>query len=354
MTSGGLSVGGDGQVLQWNAKWDATDGPMNKKKYSAKVSMGMLQGNSFRVGYKYRFQKMPWLEEYFTVPKLAEFSAVMGRFPKIEGMITQEFSALATHPTLGLGMEHDVTLGCWSWIWEFSYQGSSFRVPIPVVHLGTVADPPAYYGRKIYYGLYCLLFQSMVAGILQDDQKSAEEPLLKEAAAVATNLSTRKTKADAEKQLAMMKKVSEKKRSVEADRNGLVIQKAAYWMQVADIGIRAQTQTRVISMDATVQLQFWVAKGRLVFPSIPKSCWLGFYNLETESKVPARKPRHDWRFWRRWTRRSIQPVPETPQPQLTIRYSFDGYVYEITVDEKEAIILPSSRAQLLGLDSVVQ
>jgi hypothetical protein len=84
------------------------------------------------------------------------------------------------------------------------------------------------------------------------------------------------------------------------------------------------------------------------------SCWLGFYDLETESKVPSRKSRRDWRFWRRWTRRSIQPVPETPQPQLTIRYSFDGYVYEITVREKEAITLPSSKAQLLGHDSVAQ
>jgi hypothetical protein len=352
MASGGLSVGGNGQVLQWNAKWDATNGPMNNQRYSAKVSMGMLQGNSLRVGYKYRFQKTSWLEEYCTVPKLAEFSAVMGRFPKIEGMITQEFSALATHPTLGFGMEHDLTLGCWTWIWEFTYQGSSFRVPIPVVHLGTIADPGAFYGRKIYYAIYCLIFQSMVADILQDDQKSAEESQFKDAAAVATDLSTQKTKTDAEKQLAMMKKVSERKRSVEADRNGLVIQKAAYWMQVAAVGIRAQT--KVISMDATTQLQFWVTKGRLVLPSIPKSCWLGFYNLDTESKVPVRKSRRDWRFWRWWTRRSIQPVPETPQPQLTVRYSFDGYVYEITVGEKEYITLPSSQAQLLGHDSVVQ
>jgi hypothetical protein len=62
MTSGGLSVGGNGRVPQWNAEWDAANGPMNNQRCSAKVSMGVLQGNSLRVGHKHRFQKTSWLE----------------------------------------------------------------------------------------------------------------------------------------------------------------------------------------------------------------------------------------------------------------------------------------------------
>jgi hypothetical protein len=130
-------------------------------------------------------------------------------------------------------------------------------------------------------------------------------------------------------------------------------------------GLRPPLRTKLISMDATTQLQFWVVQGKLMLPSIPKSCWLGFYNLQTEAgiywqKTLSKKQRQqhwwDWRFWRRWTRHPLTPKSQlSTEPQLTIRYAYDGYVYEITVGEQESVDLPNSdKAQLLGLASMVQ
>jgi hypothetical protein len=144
----------------------------------------------------------------------------------------------------------------------------------------------------------------------------------------------------------MMEKVAEKKRMSESNTDGLVILKATYWVESRDI------QGKIISMDATKQLQFWVSNGKLHLPSVPKAAWLGFYNLQTERSPFS--PGWDWRFWRRWTRRAVHPQPRAKQPQLTIRFACSGYVYEITVGETEAVTLPCTRAQLLGYAGSVQ
>jgi hypothetical protein len=352
MMSGGVQVGGNVQVLQWNAKWEATQGIAHAHKYSANVSVGMLQGNSIELSYKHRFPKYSWLEEQISIPKQLEISTEIGRLPKVTAMLTHELKSLASHPTVGFGLEHDVTLGCWSWVWECVYNNSQFRIPIPVLHLGSVADPGDYYTRKIYYGIYCLLVQSMIADILQDDEegskiKKSDDEQVTEIAKHVTNKSHRKTEKDANKQLLMMENVAERKRILESRQDGLVILKATYWIE------ESEPLRQINSMDATKQLQFWVSNGRLVVPPIPKSSWLGFRNLETERR-PTASSKWDWRIWRRWTRRSVHPETKSQQPQLTIRYSYSEYVYEITVSDKEALVLPSDRANLLGYAGTVQ
>jgi hypothetical protein len=89
-------------------------------------------------------------------------------------MLTDELKSLASHATVGFGLEHDVTLGCWSWVWECVHNNSQFCIPIPVLHLGSVTDPGDYYPQNIYYGIYCLLVQSMIADILQDDEEGSQ------------------------------------------------------------------------------------------------------------------------------------------------------------------------------------
>lgn len=352
MTSGGFSFGGNGKVLQWNGKWEATRGTTNAHKCSAKVSVGMLQGNSLEVGYKVRCKNISWLEEHITLPRHVELSAIWSRFPKIMGMVTQEFTSLAAHPTLGFGMEHDITFGCWTWIWELTYNNSTFRVPVPVVHLGSISNSDSFYRQKLYYGIYCLLLQSTMADLLKDDEdKIREEDRSKEVSKIADALSHGKSKIDAERQSAMMEKIAERKRVSESRRDGLVILKATYW--VDPVVESSPVQACLISMDATNQLQFWVSGGKLSLPSIPKSSWLGFYNLQAHQRQAESRFKWDWRFWRRLTRRAVHPEP-LPEPQLTIRYSNSGYIYEITVGEKESLVLPNERAQLLGRASFVQ
>jgi hypothetical protein len=103
-------------------------------------------------------------------------------------------------------------------------------------------------------------------------------------------------------------------------------------------------------MNAARQLQFWVVNGTLSLSSLPKSSWLGFYNLETENTRPKKsKSKMDWRVWRRWMKKRRSSLEaEAKIPQLTVRYRHADYVYETTIGENEAIVLPSNKSQLLG------
>lgn len=355
MASTGLSIGGNGKPLQWNAQFEGQRGTEYLQKYSGKVNLGVLQGNSIDLTYRLRPQKSHWLKEYFPIPKAIEASTVISTFPKVTGTVIHEFTALANHPELGFGMEHDISLGTWTWIWEWTYQNSTFRVPIPVVRLGTVSDPN-FYSQKIYSGFYSMLIQAMVADLfqdLEDQKKSSYNDVQNPQTEVQKPSCELKTKKVAEQQVALMASISEKKRIREAQKEGgLVILRATYWLELPPE--EGQLAGRVVSMDSTPQLQFWVVSGKLALSSLPKSSWLGFYNLETENTRPKKlKSKMDWRIWRRWMqkgrkKRRSSPEAEENIPQLTIRYRHGGYVYETTIGETEAVVLPSNKSQLLG------
>ncbi|VEU42938.1 unnamed protein product [Pseudo-nitzschia multistriata] len=458
-TSVGLSAGSNGRILQWNASWQATLSSFSKlfqsstpqqqqhqqnrfsHKVLAKASVGMLQGNSLEFGYKCKFPKKgesrnneqnssesnlwTWLEENFTLPKKAELTTVWGHFSKLNAMVTHEITSLATHPTLAFGLEHDISLGRWAWIWEIQYNNSTFRIPIPVLQLGSVTNYQAFYSQKFYYGIYCLCLQSMVADLLEETgggDRKASAPTSNNNSTNDANygispgvvVSRRKggvflmvkTKSEAERQLALMKPVAEKKIYREMQRQfgtgkGLIVLTATYWHRMShnssivngsednnhseyDNKDPSLMVHEVVSMDATVQLQFWVLNGKLVAPSgIPKSSWMGFYTLATESKFRKNRRRfgrNQKSAARRWlsigcrrfnhflnqlstiktTRkkgneeddlsRSNDPQEEEG-PRLTVRYSYNGNVYEISVGETEGFNLPcedDDRVERLG------
>jgi hypothetical protein len=348
MASGGLSMGANGKVLQWNAKWEAVNGKEKEHKTSAKVSVGMMQGNSLELSYKLKNRKKTWLDDYILVPKSLEATTVLGRFPKIEATVVQEITTLASHPSVAFGLEHDIGLGCWSWIWELNYNNSSFRVPIPVLHLGTISDPIAFYQQKFYYGIYCLLLQSLVADILQDNEGGQGDTEKEQEVKTMAETSKSKTKPEATSQLLLMESVAERRRYAELQREGLVILKATYWLEE-----QTGPEIELLTMDTTTQLQFWVSEGRLSLPALPKSCLLGFYDLRTEVKNRPRSQKWDWRIWR-WTRRSVDPEQQQMEPQLRVRYSYKGYVYEITCSDQDALTIPNRKARLFGHSSVVQ
>jgi len=332
-----------------------------------------------------------WLEERITLPKQIEVTTLLGNFRKLTAMVTHEIASMAGHPTLGFGMEHDVSLGRWAWIWELSYNQSTFRIPISIVQLGSMANPRRFYAQRFYYGLYCLLLQSMVAELLGDDDDDEEENDGDGGALNRTESSrastgdddnwTVKTKAQAEQQLALMRPVAEKKRYRES-RGGLVILTATYWQtfpqkttadgeSIEDLS-SASWVHEIVSMDATVQLQFWVNAGSLSIPGgLSKSSWMGFYDLRTESRHFSKNGDSNEgttrrRWWQRlrngvrgWTLRTTKTTQRNNQwedPQLTVRYSFRGSVYEITVGDTEPLELPcrNSGAEILGDADVVQ
>jgi len=454
-TSVGVSASSSGQMLQLNAKWE---GSKTSKKYhfvhktSVKGSVGMLQGNSIELGYNCRFPKShdettwkhqaqnnhknnknsnqktvyEWLDANFTLPKKIEVSTVLGHFKKITAMVTHEIGSLATHPTLAFGMEHDVSLGRWAWIWEIQYNQSTFRIPISILQLGSVSDPRSFYLQKFYYGIYCLLLQSMAADLLGDDddenarnhdhdryrfdasESSVGERLRNQTSQGGEDSSAIvvvKTKAEAEIQLALMKPVAEKKRYRESQLQqqqqgeqsdggggggGLIILGATYWQKFSQKNTNDDDESNgngntdgeaesrvheVVSIDTTVQLQFWVNKSKLSIPGrLPKSSWMGFYNLSTESKLlQFRIVPKQQRWWsnghqrirslvKQWTQRNERSTSTTvpkdswQDPQLTVRYSFRGSVYEITVGDTESLDLPclDDTAETLGDAEFVQ
>ena len=343
LASGGISFGANGQFLQWHATWEAVNGKENVHKTSAKVSMGVMQGNSLELSYRLKSQKKTWVDDYLLMPKSFEATTVLGRFPKIEAMAHQEITTLASHPRLSFGFEHDIGLGCWSWVWELSHKSSIFRVPIPVLHLGTITDPTSFYQRKFFYGMYCLLLQSLIADMLHDEKDelahAGEQAVVSEE---TLDTCRSKTKKDATQQLALMKSVAAQRQSSEIEQNGLVILSALYFLEV-----KIGNEIQVASTDATTQLQFWVSSGRLTLPAIKKSNLLGFYDLRTDIKQLSRPQKWDWRIWKRLSRRSVAPYQQ-PEPQLRVRYSFQQYVYEISAYDCEMLSLPSKRARLLG------
>jgi hypothetical protein len=354
MATGGVSVGGDGDMLQWNAKWDAH---RDNHKVSVKAGMGMLQGSSIEASYRVKFPRNHWLEELITMPKRLDVTAAWGRLQKVTAMVTQEFNSLATHPTLGFGMEHDISLGRWTWIWEFQYNDSTFRIPIPVLFLGSVSNGRAFYSRRLYHAIYCLMFQSMLADVLQDPDlthSSSKKPSDEDLGAKKDLSPNMKTKKEAESQLRLMEPIAEKKHFLESQRKGgLAILYATYWCEIRGDD---DTTSEFITMDATIQLRFWVSNGKLVGSSIPKSSWLGFYDLQAETC--KHRPRFGFKLlefvWKEWKKRQISNDRPAVEPRLTIRYRNKGKVYELTVGETEAFSLPCNEiAECLGDANIV-
>eukprot|EP00934_Nitzschia_sp_Nitz4_P005878 Nitzschia sp. Nitz4//scaffold32_size149145//81247//83638//NITZ4_002884-RA/size149145-augustus-gene-0.51-mRNA-1//-1//CDS//3329548084//5868//frame0 len=350
MASGGLSVGANGKVLGWNAKVEAMKGANKAHKLSAKVSAGAMQGNALELSYKLKCKKRTWYDQYLRLPKTIEATAVLSSFPRLEAMFTQDLTSLANDCALSFGLEHDISLGCWTWIWEWSYNDSTFRVPIPVLLLGSVADPVAYYAQKIYYAFYALLIQSSIADVLCEEDKSEDEKeALKARKNTTSALKNKKTKEEADQQLSLLQGASEQKRAVEVgNENGLVILEATYWLEGQD-GV----DTRMVTMDARVQLQFWVTNGRLSLPAVSKSTLLGFYDLETQLAGGSKSKQWQWQEWKRWIFPQASPVPMNAIPHLTVRYAYQGNTYEISILDSDALVLPNPNAECLGDSDVV-
>ena len=136
-------------------------------------------------------------------------------------------------------------------------------------------------------------------------------------------------------------------------KQGLVILRASY---CCEIQRGDSTTTEFITMDATTQLRFWVANGKLVGSAIPKSSWLGFYDLQAE--VSSKRSKFGFKLidglWRRWKRGQLSQDRPASSPYLTIRYRNNSKVYELTIGEAEPFSLPCNDiAECLGDASIV-
>ncbi|CAM9101091.1 unnamed protein product [Chrysoparadoxa australica] len=150
-----------------------------------------------------------------------------------------------------------------------------------------------------------------------------------------------KDRENAASQVQLMMFMASKKREKEASVGGLVIVSARYGWQVdKDCGRLwfleplntdeepLGDEEHGMNIDVTVPLQFFVTGSSLQLVGSSKSNLLGFYDIGNKD--------------------------QTGGPQLYVRYSHAGRLFELTVDDYDALELPSPLAMSLGPSSYMQ
>jgi len=153
-----------------------------------------------------------------------------------------------------------------------------------------------------------------------------------------------KKRKDSELQLQLIKKSADKKKCLEESKNGLVIITATYYTETAQ------------SLDVTSQLQFWVTKSKLFLPGgYSKAKLIGFYDLVMDGNHSIlKKEQTTSLLWNRFLsfifrRRSQRQHEERSiAVKLYVRYKVGFSLYEITVNDKDSLILPNERALRIG------
>ena len=157
---------------------------------------------------------------------------------------------------------------------------------------------------------------------------------------------------DADRQLSMIVPIAKLKQKREEAVNGLVILKATYSITSSNT-----------SLDVVHQLQFWVEKSRLYLPPSSKRLLLGFYDL-CEDISPVCKPSYRWNHLINVVLSRLGVGAGYSQYQshvdadggavtLTVRYKYADGVYETTIEDHDALGLPSRDAIKLGSSDLV-
>jgi hypothetical protein len=155
----------------------------------------------------------------------------------------------------------------------------------------------------------------------------------------------------------MIVPIAKLKQKREEAVNGLVILKATYSITSSNT-----------SLDVVHQLQFWVEKSRLYLPPSSKRLLLGFYDL-CEDISPVCKPSYRWNHLINvvlsrlgvgaWYSQYQSHVEQRKDGRdggavtLTVRYKYADGVYETTIEDHDALGLPSRDAIKLGSSDLV-
>ena len=122
----------------------------------------------------------------------------------------------------------------------------------------------------------------------------------------------------------MMRSYAEANRRKEAKTKGLVILRGVYGDEAAIGGTERNVETEK-ALDVTVALQFMVENSKLRLYAGSKKDYVGFCEMGGEER----------------------------KPKLYVRYAYNGFVYELEVEDAEPLYLPAFRATLLGPQQTV-
>ena len=242
--------------------------------------------------------------------------------------------ALTSYLVWSIGVQH--SLSGLTWLLQLERNDIVFRIPITICP----RNSSAYWEKSILLSFISFLVDSIVRDIVESSESVAavKKALERE----STLLDADKSRRAAEQQVQMMEESALANRAREEACGGLVILKATYFVNGGE------------SMDATIQIQFRVKENsKLQLPSTPKSHLLGFYSLATAPKGSSAK--QSWyESWFPWlSSRTANDSSIAASPKLTVRYSYQGKVYETTIEDTEALLLPQEDALCLGESNVV-
>lgn len=232
-----------------------------------------------------------------------------------------------------MGIRHATTTGL-TWLLQLERNDIIFRIPITL----TTRMNPGYWEKLLLLSFVSFVLDEalgdMIRGSDSMDIKRDKDNRKHES---SLQFSMERSRQDAEQQVRLMQRTAKVCRVREEADNGLVIRRATYFVQDGN------------SMDATIQLQFWVKDSKLKLPPTPKSDLLGFYSLATPNDLSNEAT---WPFscqW--WSKTPKHGVIATPK--LTVRYAYQGNVYEITINDTAELVLPNEAALCLGGSHVI-
>jgi Domain of unknown function (DUF3395) len=274
--------------------------------------------------------------------------------------------------TVGTAKE---SLGLRMLSWIFTWTEGDFTLRIPIL---LASSAPA--AVIFYHQAFQFFYLSFLSSIIQDVVGHAFLP----AAACGENsnedqeqqqqnsrsLRQAKAREGALQQQSFMERQAKIRMKAEKERNGLVIQRAVYYL-CRDNGdgytANPPDNNDSDSLDVTVPLQFWVSPNESkleLFGASKRSSMLGFYDIAAMASPtpPSMPPNRDtgstgtamektqkatWidKFFKNESSDVVQEHHHTAVPQLSIQYDYGGRSYEITVGDDEEITLPSTRAK---------
>lgn len=234
---------------------------------------------------------------------------------ELKGVLSRAITAYAN---LSLGIKHTTHNGL-TWLIQLERGTFTFRVPISISSIMS----RAYLEKMIYISFLTYLLDNIIGEMVLDTSKCLRAENIEN---MTTNFDFHKTQDFADQQIELMKATAKLNMEREEQANGLVIYQARYFVEQG------------LSVDVSTQLQFWVRNGMLQLPAGSKSHLMGFYSL-LEPRAKIKKP-----WWNKWANsKTISSVP-----RLCVRYASGDSTFEITIQDTDALFLPSDAAVVLG------
>mmetsp|Transcript_18380 Transcript_18380/g.27771 ORF Transcript_18380/g.27771 Transcript_18380/m.27771 type:complete len:513 (+) Transcript_18380:71-1609(+) len=235
----------------------------------------------------------------------------------------------------GVGLRHHNQQGL---AWLFTWVRGNMKIKIPVFILKS--DNPSKFVCSLYLLFVSFLVQDAIDYLWELTPHSGDDDGMQQRTR-QENLaySVTKAKLNAGKQAKLMKKQADLRRKIEIEKNGLVINRAIYYVVGGD------------TLDVTRQLQFWTTKSSLDLPALPKQNLLGFYDVA--ASLPSNDDKHTKQrgFFDFFSAEKEGGCINRP-PILAVQYDFAGLSYEIMISNNEPLSLPSDKAKLMSSNMI--